>query len=130
MKVGDRYRSLKLQTLGSENHASWVGTLVHMLERLSRASGRDVSEIWKSIMIMVSDMCRVNMNLAIDVAKALGCSWVPGQAFCNLHPRLMMSRMEAFSLICCTSLYDSMVRCISGDVRFKVVSRFWAKSIR
>lgn len=93
MKVGDKYRSLKLQTLGSENHASWVGTLVHMLERLSLASGRDVSEIWKSIMIMVSDMCRVNMNLAIDVAKTLGCSWVPGQAYCNLHPRLMMSRM-------------------------------------
>ena len=32
------------------------------------------------------------MNLASDVAKQLGCAWKPGQAFCNLHPRLMMSR--------------------------------------
>ena len=63
-----------------------------MLRRLAVASGQEVTELWKSIMVFVSDMCKVNMNLASDVAKALGCSWQPGQAYCNLHPRLMMSR--------------------------------------
>ena len=92
MKVGEKHRALRLQTLGSENHSSWVETLVHMLKRLATASGRDVMEIWKSIMVLVSDMCKVNMNLAADVAKHLGCTWKPGQAYCNLHPRLMMSR--------------------------------------
>ena len=92
LKVGTKYRALRLQTLGSENHSSWVDTIVHWLKRLSTASGNDVLEIWKSIMIIVSDMCRVNMNLATDVAQQLGCSWKPGQAYCNLHPRLMMSR--------------------------------------
>ena len=92
MKVGDKYRPLRLQTLGSENHSSWVETLIHMIKRLAIASGQDVANIWKSIMVLVSDMCKVNMNLAIDVAKELGCAWQPGQAYCNLHPRLMMSR--------------------------------------
>ena len=92
LKVGSKYRALRLQTIGSGNHSSWVDTIVHMLKRLATASRNDVSKIWKSIMIMVSDMCRVNMNLAVDVAQQLGCSWKPGQAYCNLHPRLMMSR--------------------------------------
>ena len=92
LKVGERHRALRLQTIGSETHASWVETVSHMVKRLALASGQDVVNIWKSIMVMVSDMCKVNMNLAVDVAKELGCSWTPGQAFCNLHPRLMMSR--------------------------------------
>ena len=129
-KVGDKYRSLKLQTLGSETHDSWVGTLVHMLKRLSLASGQDVSEIWKSIMVMVSDMCKVNMNLAVDVAKVLGCSWVPGQAYCNLHPRLMMSRMvvevwkKHQSLIGHDKLFPSLEYCnldMSSDSLIKQV---------
>ena len=92
VKVGEKYRPLRLQTLGSENHSSWVETLIHMLKRLAIASGQDVHTIWRSIMVLVSDMCKVNMNLAMDVAQQLGCSWQPGQAYCNLHPRLMMSR--------------------------------------
>ena len=92
MKIGEKYRPLRLQTLGSENHSSWVETIVHMIKRLAIASRQEVSSIWKSIMVLVSDMCKVNMNLAIDVAKQLGCAWQPGQAYCNLHPRLMMSR--------------------------------------
>ena len=92
VKVGEKYRALRLQTLGSENHSSWVETIVHMIKRLAIASGQEVSSIWRSIMVLVSDMCKVNMNLAIDVAQQLGCAWQPGQAYCNLHPRLMMSR--------------------------------------
>ena len=92
LKIGEKYRALRLQTIGSETHASWVETISHMVKRLALASGQDVVKIWQSIMVMVSDMCKVNMNLASDVAKQLGCAWKPGQAFCNLHPRLMMSR--------------------------------------
>ena len=39
MKIGEKYRPLRLQTLGSETHASWVETLVHML-RKSQSFGR------------------------------------------------------------------------------------------
>ena len=92
LKIGEKHRALRLQTIGSETHASWVETISHMVKRLALASGQDVAKIWQSIMVMVSDMCKVNMNLASDVAKQLGCAWKPGQAFCNLHPRLMMSR--------------------------------------
>ena len=92
LKVGEKYRALRLQTIGSETHSSWVETVAHMVQRLATASRLDVAKIWESIMVFVSDMCNVNMNLAADVAQLLGCSWKPGQAFCNLHPRLMMSR--------------------------------------
>ena len=92
LKIGNKFRALKLQTIGSETHSSWVEVIVHMIKRLATASGKDVAAIWNAIMVMVSDMCKVNMNLASDVAQELGCSWKPGQAFCNLHPRLMMSR--------------------------------------
>ena len=103
MKVGEKHRALRLQTLGSENHSSWVETLVHMLKRLATASGRDVMEIWKSIMVLVSDMCKVNMNLAADVAKHLGCTWKPGQAYCNLHPRLGLVSMRFCRKYLCKS---------------------------
>ena len=92
LKIGEKHRALRLQTLGCETHSSWVETIAHMIRRLSLASGQDVSRIWQAILVLVSDMCKVNMNLAQDVALQLGCSWQPGQAFCNLHPRLMMSR--------------------------------------
>ena len=59
VKVGENYRALRLQTLGSENHSLWVETIVHMIKRLAIASGQEVSSIWQSIMVLVSDMCKV-----------------------------------------------------------------------
>ena len=34
---------------------------------------------------MVSDLCKVNLNLTVEVKKLVGVEWVLDQAFCNLH---------------------------------------------
>ena len=55
LKIGEKHRALRLQTLGSETHSSWVETISHMVQRLALASGQEVSNIWDSIMVMVSN---------------------------------------------------------------------------
>ena len=56
-----------------------------MLERLETASNRDVGNTWCNLGAIVSDLCKVNLNLAVEVKNIVGVEWVPGQAFCNLH---------------------------------------------
>ena len=34
---------------------------------------------------MVSDLCKVNRQLATEIQMMIGSKWLPGQAFCNLH---------------------------------------------
>ena len=56
-----------------------------MLDRLATVSNRDVGNIWCDPVVMVSDLCKVNLNLTAEVKKLDGVEWVPGQAFCNLN---------------------------------------------
>ena len=62
-----------------------------MRDRLAIASNRDVGNIWYNLVAMVSDLCKINLNLAVEVRKLVGVEWVPGQAFCNSHYTVAIS---------------------------------------
>ena len=85
VKVGDHVRALKATKIGKGDRENWAAAIYHMLNRLATASSRDIGTIWKSIVAMLSDLCKVNLHLANEVKKAIGVEWVPGQIFCNLH---------------------------------------------
>ena len=56
-----------------------------MLDPLATASSTEVGLVWKSIVVMVTDLCKVNISLAQEEKQLTGTEWLPGQAFCNLH---------------------------------------------
>ena len=85
VKVGSHIRALKCLQISKGDRANWAEVIYHMLDRLATASNRDVGIIWRNIVAMVSDLCKVNLNLAVEVKKLIGVECVPGQAFCNLH---------------------------------------------
>ena len=59
--------------------------ILHMLQRLTVASGHDIMPIWESIKTMLSNLCKVNNMLASEISKLIWSSWIPGQFFCLLH---------------------------------------------
>ena len=52
-----------------------------MLDCLATASKVEIEAIWKSIAAMVSDLCKVNKQLASKIQSMIGLEWLPGQAF-------------------------------------------------
>ena len=56
-----------------------------MLDRLATASSSTIDNIWKSISSILSDLCKVNRYLSLEIQKMIGATWKPGQLFCNLH---------------------------------------------
>ena len=85
VKVSLHIRALKCLLIGKGDRKNWAKAIYHMLDHLATASNRDVRNIWCNLVAMVSDLCKVNLNLAVEVKKLVGVEWVPGQAFCNLH---------------------------------------------
>ena len=84
-KIGDKFRALKTVKITKGTANNWANAIIHMLQRLSVASNNDIHKIWGSVSAMISDLCKVNKNLAAEIKTMLGSSWQPGQAFCNLH---------------------------------------------
>ena len=80
-----KVRAMKAQRIGKGDRATWAEVVLHMLRRLTVASENDITVIWESIRIMLSDLCKVNKNLAAEVSKLIGSSWIPGQLFFVLH---------------------------------------------
>ena len=78
-------RALKCLQIGKSDRENWAKAIYHMLDCLVTASNKDVGHIWFNLVAMVSDLCKVNLNLAVEVKKLVGVEWVPGQALCNLH---------------------------------------------
>ena len=85
VKVGDKIRALKSLQISKGNRNNWAIAIIHMLDRLATSSNVTVDEIWQSITTMVSDLCKVNKALAVEIQSIIGSAWCPGQAFCNLH---------------------------------------------
>ena len=46
-------------------------------------------ELWYNIILIISDQCKTNKGLAVEVASKLGVTHQPGQIYCNIHPILM-----------------------------------------
>ena len=88
VKVSSHIRALKCLQISKGDCENWAKAIYHMLDRLTTASNRDVGNIWCNLVAKVSDLCKVNLNLAVEVKKLVGVEWVPGKAFCNLHNTL------------------------------------------
>ena len=63
-----------------------------MLKRLATSSSSNVETVWKKVSAILSDLCKVNKNLAIEIQSIIGSRWKPGQIFCNLHYTLGISQ--------------------------------------
>ena len=85
VKVGDKICALQGLKISKGDRKNWATTIAHMLDRLATASNVEVDDIWQSITAMVSDLCKVNKQLASEIQSMIGSAWLPGQAFCNLH---------------------------------------------
>ena len=85
INVSSHIRALKCLHIGKCDRKIWAKAIYHMLNRLATASNRDVGNIRCNLVAMVSDLFKVNLNLAIEVKKLVGVEWVPGQAFCSLN---------------------------------------------
>ena len=85
MVVGNKVRALKMQNMGNEKRDNWANTIIHLLDRLATASGSEVNELYKQIKGLITDKCGVNIDLAEEISKKLGCEWVPAQLYCCIH---------------------------------------------
>ena len=83
--IKNKVRALKMQIMGNDTHLNWVNTIVHQLDRLAIASTLSVSEIYKTIVGIISDASSVNDGLAVALSSQLGVQWIPGQLYCCIH---------------------------------------------
>ena len=84
-KTGDKFRALKSVQITKGTTNNWANAVVYMLKRLANASHSEVSAIWESVSAIISDLCKVNKSLAVEIKEMIGSTWQPGQGFCNLH---------------------------------------------
>ena len=80
----EKLEQIKAQRIGKGACLTWADVILHMLQRLTVASGHDIMLIWESIKTMLSDLCKVNM-WASEISKLIGSSWICGQLLCVLH---------------------------------------------
>ena len=85
IKVGDKIRALKFLKISEGDRSNWATAIIQMFDRLTTASKVEIEAIWKSIRAMVSDLCKINKQLTLEIQGMVGSEWLPGQAFCNLH---------------------------------------------
>ena len=85
VKVGGKFRALKGVKIGKSDRGNWAKAIYHMLDLLSTSSSHQIASIWENIVAMLSDLCKVNLDLAIAIRSLIGVEWLPGQVFCNLH---------------------------------------------
>ena len=60
VRVGDKFRALKVQWMGNEKRENWADTVIHQLKRLTYASESEVKDIYISICAVAThaDMAR------------------------------------------------------------------------
>ena len=85
----NKLRTLPFQKMGNEKRENWSDLVLYILKRLSILTGKEKVDFWQSILIFISDQCKINKGMAEMVGRKLGVSHVPGQIYCNIHPILM-----------------------------------------
>ena len=75
--------------MGNETQENWANLIDYMLSRMAVASEEDKKNLWYNIILIISDQCKTNKGLAVEVANKLGVTHQPGQIYCNIHPVLM-----------------------------------------
>ena len=92
VKVGDHVRALEATKIGKGDRENWATAIYHMLNHLATASSRDIGNIWRSIVSMLSDLCKVNLHLANEVKKAIVLSGCQGRSSAICITRLRFQR--------------------------------------
>lgn len=86
VKVGDKMSALRAQQMGSGTRENWANTIIHLLDRLAKASDKySVLELWESIKSILDDLCKVNRGLGLEIKALLGSTWAPGELHCVMH---------------------------------------------
>ena len=67
VKLSSHIRALKRLQIGKGDRENWAKTIYHMLGRLATVSNRDIGNIWCDLVAMVSDLFKVNLNLALKL---------------------------------------------------------------
>ena len=83
-------------------------------------------ELWYNIILIISDQCKTNKDLAVEVASKLGVTHQPGQIYCNIHPVLMFgeksSKEKLFPSISYSNLdqntFTVALQCLDALMRF------------
>ena len=75
--------------MGNEKRENWGSLIEYLLQRMFILTGKDKVQFWRSIVLFISDQCKVNKGLADSVVRKLGVTYSPGQIYCNIHPILM-----------------------------------------
>ena len=78
VKVRDKIRALKSMKVAKGDRKNWAATIIHMLDRPT-SSNVEIDAIWKNVTAIVSDLCKVNKQLAAEIQKLIGSEWLPGQ---------------------------------------------------
>ena len=91
IKVGDKIYALNSLKISKGGRSNWETAIIHMLDCITAASKVEIEAIWKSITAMVSDLCKVIKQSALEIQGMIGSEWLLGQAFCNLHFTLAVS---------------------------------------
>ena len=86
---GKHIRTLPFQKMGNEKRDNWGELIEYLLQRMSILTGKNKTDFWFSIVLFISDQCKVNKGLTDNIARELGVSYSPGQIYCNIHPILM-----------------------------------------
>ena len=84
-KVGDKIRALKMVPITKGTRENWASAIIYMLDILATASSSNIGKVWRSLSSILSDLCKVNKNLSVEIQKMIGSTWQPGQLFYNLH---------------------------------------------
>ena len=82
MPSRSKFQDLKIS---KGDRSNWATAIIHILDLLATASKVEIEAIWKTITAMVSDLCKVNKQLASEMQGMTGSEQLHGQAFCNMH---------------------------------------------
>ena len=85
-------RAFKCLQISKVDRSNWGNAIIHLMKRLAVASKTDIDTIWRQISCILSDLCKVNKGLALQIQGIIGSEWKPGQVFCNLHYTLEIAQ--------------------------------------
>ena len=69
MPSRSKFQDLKIS---KGDRSNWATAIIHILDLLATASKVEIEALWKTITAMVSDLCKVNKQLASEMQGMTG----------------------------------------------------------
>ena len=76
VKVGNKICAIKFLKISKDDRSNWATAIIHMLHCSIAVSKVEIEAIWKSITAMVSNLCKVNKQLASEIQGMIGSEWL------------------------------------------------------